>query len=79
MTDTVKKTMNVYEGYITVDVPLTYYAEDEETGKKLFATDCAFLERLVVPNGCRLNEGATVYDAKWEDLELVGETEWEVA
>ena len=80
MTNTTMKTMNVYEGYITVDVPVQYYAENEERGKELFRRDCAFLERLVVPNGCDLlNGGPTLYDAKWEDLELVGETEVEVA
>ena len=75
MTNTTMKTMNIYEGYITVDVPVQYYAENEESGEELFREDCKFLERVEPRNGWNPTERPSVRNKRWEDLELVGQEE----
>jgi len=64
--------MNVYEGYITVDVPVRYYAQNEERGKEQFSLDCRFLEKTKIPCGCIIAMRPSILKTRWEDLELVG-------
>jgi hypothetical protein len=75
MTNTTMKTMNIYEGYITVDVPVQYYADNEESGEELFREDCKFLERVEPRNGWNPTKRPSVRNKRWEDLELVGQEE----
>jgi hypothetical protein len=73
------KTMNIYEGYITVDVPVQYYAKNEESGEELFREDCKFLERVELPYGWNPTERPSVRNTRWKDLELVRQEEVSVS